>query len=91
MLTSYVCGARGWMTADSLAALAPVWEMETACSRNVGSFLENSSGSVLKSTLGGSRQPGILLLIHLVFPPLVPTSGLAWSKNRRVMGRLMGR
>lgn len=70
MLISYVCGTRGQMTADFLAAIAPVWQVETACSRNAGSFLEKPSGLVYKSALGGSRQPGILLLIRLVFPPL---------------------
>lgn len=79
------------MTANFLAAIAPVWETETDCSRNAVSLLENPSGSVLKPALGGSRQPGILFLIRLVFPPLAPTSGLAWSKHRRVMGCLMGR
>lgn len=89
MLTSYVCGARGWMTPNFLAAIAPVWEIETLL-QECGELAGKPLWFGFK-VLGGSRQPGILLLIRLVSSPLVPTSGLAWSKHRRVMGCLMGR
>ena len=52
---------------------------------------KNPPSAVLKFPLGGSRHPGILLLcIWLVFSPLVPTSGLARSKNRMVVGHRGG-